>query len=580
MWRNYYLSPGKLSYLAVDVMTRTHKNLWSLPSRLIRQCIKEISTLHSKTFTKSVLLLLIWNSVVRILYDIYLLPPALHDELSTRGTLGVTAILSVINIFSPVAGYLGDVKYSRFGFLKCGSYLMIAATSVCVLSYAIIVAFAVRASNTPIQLFMPFFLLTFTLYLLGYLLFSANFIQFSTDQLRDAPTKCSVIFLYAMLWSNNVSKTLGAINHIDRGNKSFSINSEYHITATFPDICVSLVLAGLTFLSSLIIIIVVLWKRKWFLTEKIKGNPYKTVVKVLMFALRHKSPIRRSAFTFCENEPPSRIDFSKRRYGGPYSTEQVEDVKVLLNIVKVLVSLGPVFLLDYAANLSSINYHHIISNNLAKHFNPFLLSPGVLSSVIVTFTLPFYLFLLKPMFERCAYTILPNFFKRMSLSFVLLTVFFITYFLCDGFAFAFRHSVFEHCPKNRSSILNWSYVHIPQIYLTILQATLLALSHILLNVSVWEFICCQSPQHMKGLLFGLSLAIRAFMEFLAVLVLALFVLCWRSTVVSCHIGYSFLNILIGTITVLLFGLTARKYKYRKRDDICNVYQFAEDYYSK
>ena len=31
---------------------------------------------------------------------------------------------------------------------------------------------------------------------------------------------------------------------------------------------------------------------------------------------------------------------------------------------------------------------------------------------------------------------------------------------------------------------------------------------------------------------------------------------------------------MGTVTVVLFGLTANKY--RKRDYICNVYKFAED----
>jgi len=85
---------------------------------------------------------------------------------------------------------------------------------------------------------------------------------------------------------------------------------------------------------------------------------------------------------------------------------------------------------------------------------------------------------------------------------------------------------------------------------------------------------------MKGLLFGLLLAVRAFMHFLAVLLLVLFVFYWKSTVVGCRTGYSFLNTLVGIMTLLLYGFTAQKYKYRKRDDICNVYQFAEDYFSK
>ena len=547
-------------------------------SSLVLGWTKELSTIFSWTFTKSVLILLIWNFLASTPYNMYFLPLVLYNEVEIFGIIIVTALFSVVNILSPVAGYLGDLKYSRFSVLKCGSRFMIAATLIGFLSLAIILASFVQSSNISILLWLIYssMISASVLYLLGYLLFSANFIQFSTDQLRDAPTKCSVIFLYAMLWSNSFSKTISATKNFDWSiNATVTSNLEPYITTKLSSVCIALILFGLTFLLSVIAILVIQWKRKWFLTDKIRGNPYRLVVKVLLFALRHKSPIRRSAFTFCENEPPSRFDFSKRRYGGPYTTEQVEDVKVLLNIVKLLVSLGPVFLLDYSANLSSINF-----NILVDHLDPFILSPGVLSQVIIFLTIPFYVFLLKPLLERCVPKLLPNFFKRMGLSIFFLTMFFIVYLLYDGFAYSSKSSMFENCSKNRSSILNKSYVYIPQGYLTILQATLLALSHILLNISVWEFICCQSPQHMKGLSFGLSLAIRAFMQFLAAIILVPFAYYWKPHVIGCRTGYSLLHILVGTVTIALFGLTAKRYKYRKRDDICNVYQFAEDYYSK
>ena len=33
--------------------------------------------------------------------------------------------------------------------------------------------------------------------------------------------------------------------------------------------------------------------------------------------------------TACEDDLPSRMDFGKIKYGGPFTTEQVEDVKTL-----------------------------------------------------------------------------------------------------------------------------------------------------------------------------------------------------------------------------------------------------------
>ena len=45
-------------------------------------------------------------------------------------------------------------------------------------------------------------------------------------------------------------------------------------------------------------------------------NPFKTVYVVIKHALKHKSPRLRSAFTYTgEEELPSRIDFSKDKYG-------------------------------------------------------------------------------------------------------------------------------------------------------------------------------------------------------------------------------------------------------------------------
>ncbi len=74
-----------------------------------------------------------------------------------------------------------------------------------------------------------------------------------------------------------------------------------------------------------------------FHDERLKINPYKFLYCVIKFTVKHKKPIKRSAFTYCDEEIPSRIDYGKMRYGGPFTTEQVEDVKV---VVKYIVSFG------------------------------------------------------------------------------------------------------------------------------------------------------------------------------------------------------------------------------------------------
>ena len=72
--------------------------------------------------------------------------------------------------------------------------------------------------------------------------------------------------------------------------------------------------------------------------------------RVIKYAIKHKHPEQRSAFTYCEDELPSRIYLGKSKYGGPFTTEQVEDVKTFLRqlivIIPVSAFMGEIILLQ------------------------------------------------------------------------------------------------------------------------------------------------------------------------------------------------------------------------------------------
>ncbi len=143
--------------------------------------------------------------------------------------------------------------------------------------------------------------------------------------------------------------------------------------------------------------------RDLFHDERLKINPCKLLYRVIKFSVKHKKPIKRSAFTYCDEEIPSRIDYGKQRYGGPFTTEQVEDVKVLLNILLVLVTLGPVFLLDFNINIMLgfyIRGHKLKHGTVSETVNRL----DALSPLISIFSLPFFHFVLKPFFK-------PSYFK-------------------------------------------------------------------------------------------------------------------------------------------------------------------------
>ena len=101
-------------------------------------------------------------------------------------------------------------------------------------------------------------------------------------------------------------------------------------------------------------------------------------------------------------------------------------------------------------------------------------------------------------------------FKRIGIGSVLLFVSFLCFFVMDvtslnqmtGVNVYSSCKVSENDTSNSLAFLPLNYTHY------ILQCTLLALLHMLMYISVWEFICSQSPHSMKGLVFGVLYFIR------------------------------------------------------------------------
>ena len=101
----------------------------------------------------------------------------------------------------------------------------------------------------------------------------------------------------------------------------------------------------------------------WLIIEPKSPQTLKTIYNVLKFAAKHKAPLNRSALTYWEEDIPSRIDLGKSRYGGPFTTEQVEDVKTVLP----LLAIGTQFTL-----LSLfLNWYPYLSDS------PFVIFPGL-----------------------------------------------------------------------------------------------------------------------------------------------------------------------------------------------------------
>ena len=79
---------------------------------------------------------------------------------------------------------------------------------------------------------------------------------------------------------------------------------------------------------------------KQLLTIFSQVNPYKLIFRVLNYSRKHKYPERRSALTYWEEDIPSRIDLGMSKYGGPFTVEEVEDVKTFFRLLPIIICAG------------------------------------------------------------------------------------------------------------------------------------------------------------------------------------------------------------------------------------------------
>lgn len=374
---------------------------------LFKSKFKRITCLKSKP----AMLLLVWSFLTSALqwnYDPYTLIvtvtigiDASYGIAFLKAIVGVYAFFAILQLVYPLAGLLADIRYGRY---KCviGSlwtfvigccFIPVLAAVICYAFYLpsdsrpwsyIILAIILVMLGVPIIIAVLFFCFSITA-------FNANVIQFGHDQLCDSPTEHLVLYIhwYVVLYYAGTLflKSFSSMFHLAyRSDCSFWIEN----------LIVVLLCLFLCFLVLCTSLLIGYCKRySCFLRDPGSRNPYKLVYKVVCFARRHSRPIQRSAFTYCEDELPSRLDLGKEKYGGPFTVEQVENVKVFINILKVLVSLGPIFAVEKSTNILQF----LFFLHLSGHVTDCIQTPLFLDLLPLLFSvilLTLYITILRP----------------------------------------------------------------------------------------------------------------------------------------------------------------------------------------
>ena len=192
---------------------------------------------------------------------------------------------------------------------------------------------------------------------------------------------------------------------------------------------------------------------------------------------------------------------------------------------------------------------------------------GCLTPLIIVVLIPVYIFLLRPFI----YDYIPGMLKRMGIGMTLL--------LISGLCTLLMGVANHDCASGEELCLISTYFAISPNYL-IIQFSLNAVGYVLLYTAIYEFICAQSPQSMKGLLIGTHFAIKGIFQLLGVFLIYTPISAGcdvHNTFPICGFVYFLVNSLDALIGLIAFVLVARRYRKRERDEPDNIYRYAEDY---
>jgi peptide/histidine transporter 3/4 len=523
---------------------------------------------------KGALLTLLWNFLVLCLFVFILTSRKVYTfNYNFQIGFGVTAVIF------PVAGWVADVYVGRYRMLKYSIFVMWAAA---ILNATAVVLRGQFPSSKAPEWYMLF---TVILGMVGITGFQSNTLQFGVDQLVEASSRDISSYISWYGWMFFVSTVVTEFSQS-------CICGQYEalLSLVLPALLTVCLCSDLLF-------------NHWLIKEPAGFNPLKLIFKVLRFAAKNKYPLQRSAFTYWEDKPYTRMDLAKQKYGGPFTTEQVEDVKTFFRLLVILIlgSLfsGIVFVVNSTVSLQMMRHFHdpyYTSKCTDANFSSRDCFERVLvdssSRLIMVVLVPVYELIVYPLAWKCSprCTIMNKFALGVFFQFcyhVGLTVLEIVGHQMTSQDPSLGQNYNVTCmlkldgtgaTENSTLILSYKWLVVPMIFS--------GMSVYCLLTSSVEFFSAQSPYSMKGLVGGLAYCMCGIAVLLSLGAKSLFRSLFKKNKfgedikLGCGVWF-FLSVSLLTLIWILVVLVATKcYRRRRRDEnVHNEHIFAVNYYS-
>ena len=472
---------------------------------------------------------------------------AIYFELDTNLQFGFRFLHTGLWMILPLTGWIAESWLGRYRAIVVG-FLFGTVSNMAFLAAFVFLQFS--WTHIPTIIFAVAGLVIGTV---GFGSFYTSMLPFSLDQMIGASAESLSAAVQWYYWGFNLPLFLLGILQCVPIPQSLQ----------FLDI-LPVLLMTLGTLCLIAVLLMDLFGHKWLETDYTTGNAIKLIFQVLNYARKNKCPRRRSAFTYLDEEQPSRLDFGKSKFGGPFTEEEVEDVKTVFRVLPIVITSVFGAFLVFGAHVQSSTNKTTTNQIISCVFDEYTIVYAV-----SFFLIPSYHFILYPLF----YKYIPSMLKIVGIGL----------FLCLVSSLAsLSINTIEHLHSNASqSDFGSAATHTSSVslYWVLIVDLVNGLGVNMVSCTVFEFTMAQTPNRMRGILMGLAIAIIGIGVLAGMLLTRLFQL-FNSATPSCGFYYYLVVSLLILLVLLLFVVLAKRYKLRERERHINIQAIAEDHYER
>ena len=507
-------------------------------------CHYKIQFLHSK----GAILVLLWDIIIS-LYETFLrllVLNALNIVHPTNTNEVANTELNVsylVWLCCPLAGMIADVWTGRYKVIIASIYI-----SFCALITGGIGIIVFQYNE---QIATVLFWLSVALQYIGIAGFRSCVVPFNIDQLLGA----SGDQLSAVIYWHSFAYPIGTV-------LSGTLGCAHVLQSYLAFFLTHILIAGVAIVT--VFVTNSLYNSLLDTTPNI-SNPIKLIVRVLNYARKNKYPRYRSALTYWEDNYPSRLDLGKEKYGGPFSEEEVEDVKTVLRLIPLIIICALVYTLAW--EILAVPEHLLPAND---KYMQCLSTQSTLPYIAVTILVPIYQFLIYPLF----YKYIPSMLKRIGLGLVFALLTTLSYALIVLVGHVEKNS--NNCVTLNEDEYNTTYQLPVDYHWVMIPQILTGITYFFIFITSLEFTVAQSPTRMRGLMVGLWYAALGFGSLICTNTYRVF-LYIESVTFGC--GFYYFCAKSGCVLLLfiVYLFLSKHYKLRVRENIVPIHQIAEEH---